>query len=220
MYHFCDLFFQIRTYSNFKYIFSYIVIYYVVLTTPQRLLMVITEGYILLGDSAFLSLHSSTLQQILHIVIGQVSPRGVPYVFLVLEAILRKFPVEGGLLVVNAGIISTILKSCAANWFNAEDCEPDRVIILYLTAISRILLSSPHVLDNCFPIPYDLGTNLMFTTKELVSTDINFYSICSFHFRELFNYSDMHHYLLSNSLFLFICQNAWQTNQVMSRGTH
>jgi hypothetical protein len=40
-----------------------------------------------------------------------------------------------------------MLKSCATNYHQAQGSEPDRVIVMYLSAFARILLNDPHALD-------------------------------------------------------------------------
>ena len=115
-------------------------------------LMLLMEGYILLGGKDFLRSHSVTLCWILNRVVGQVRPRGASYIMLVLEALLRQCPSEGGQMLFECGIINTMLINCAKNHHNADDCEEDMIIIYYLSAFARILLSTPQSFDSLFPI--------------------------------------------------------------------
>uniref|UniRef100_A0A7S4RP11 Importin N-terminal domain-containing protein n=2 Tax=Ditylum brightwellii TaxID=49249 RepID=A0A7S4RP11_9STRA len=135
-----------------------------------KILMLITEGYILLGGASFLNAHYSTLQNILILVVGQTKPRGAAYTALVFEALLRTFPVEGGTLLLQGGIMRTMLSSCALNYQNNSACEPERVIVLYLTAIARSLLGNPALLDETLPITStsNEGVTLSYGPRELV----------------------------------------------------
>ena len=114
--------------------------------------MVITEGYILLGGNDFLNAHFDTLKDILFRIIGEINPQGVTYMYLVIEALLRRFPVETSNLFKSNGILLKLLNACADNYFHRKDCEPDRVTILYLTAISRMDLSTSSLLDGLLPL--------------------------------------------------------------------
>ena len=133
--------------------------------------MVITERYLLLGGTEFLRNHSETLAAVLTCVVGQVQPRGAAYVGLVLEALLRRFPVEGWVLLRQSGVAAIMLKLCAANWMGSKNCEPDRVIVIYLTALSRALLGASNALDGYFPEDASSNDNIMptFCPGDLVS---------------------------------------------------
>jgi hypothetical protein len=130
-----------------------------------RLSMMVTEMYILIGGKAFLTSHSESLCKLFRLTINNVRPRGVKYIGLVLEALLRECPKEGGLLLLSSGILETMLRSCALNYTDNPHCEPDRVITVYLNALSRILVVSPALLDNVFPL--NTGA-ISFGCRELV----------------------------------------------------
>jgi hypothetical protein len=129
--------------------------------------MLISESYILYNGVAFLNKHADTLIHVLKLVVGQVRPRGVVYIGLVLEALLRGFPVEGGMVLARGGILTTMLESCAANICQEKECEPDRVMVVYLTAMARILVASPHAINACFPMPSP-SYNASFGPRQLV----------------------------------------------------
>lgn len=112
-----------------------------------KVLMMIAETYILLGGAVFLNAHSTPLQVVLGLVVGNVHPRGAAYVMLVLEALMRAFPAEGGQLLLQANILRTMLDSCAAFYSEDRGSEPERVVSLYLTVFARALLSSPRLMD-------------------------------------------------------------------------
>jgi len=114
-----------------------------------KVLMMITEVYILLGGAAFLNANSTPLQAVLVQVVGNVQPRGAAYVMLVWEALMRAFPVEGGQLLLQAGVLRTMLASCAAFYNEERGSEPERVVSLYLTVFARALLASPRLMDGC-----------------------------------------------------------------------
>ena len=116
-----------------------------------KVLMIITEGYVLLGGAAFLNCHSATLQSILVLVVGHVRPRGVAYIMLVLEALLRTYPTEGGQLLARSGVLKTMLEACSSTHYGIDGSDPDRVTNLYLTTLARCILASPNILDAHFP---------------------------------------------------------------------
>ena len=120
-----------------------------------KCLMMITETYILLGGAVFLNAHPASLQAVLGQVVGNVHPRGVAYVMLVLEALMRAFPTEGGQLLLQADILRTMVGSCAAFYNEDPGSEPERVISLYLTVFARALLASPRLMDG------DLSSSLV-----------------------------------------------------------
>lgn len=129
--------------------------------------MRITEHYIILGGGTFLNDHSNTIQQILRNVIGEVRPRGTAYIFLVVEALLRLFPLEGGILLRDCGVLNTFINACALSYFEDDKCEPDRVIVLYLTALSRVFLASPSTLQSL--LPTKLPSGAIFGEEEWIS---------------------------------------------------
>ena len=120
--------------------------------------MRITEYYIITGKDDFLNDHATTIQDVLCNIVGVVSPRGTAYVGLVLESLLRLFPSEGGNLLDCCGIISKILEACASNYFGTDSCDPDRVVVIYLTALTRISLANPGFLSSKLPINLQSGT--------------------------------------------------------------
>lgn len=129
----------------------------------------ITEMYILLGGKAFLAANSEALCKILHLTVTKVRPRGVKYIGLVLEALLRECALEGGLLLFHWGILETMLRSCALNCANVRECEPDRVIILYLNALARVSIASPDILDSLLPLS---TCGISFGYSELVRASL------------------------------------------------
>ena len=115
--------------------------------------MRITEHYIIIGQASFLNDHASTMQTVLSNVIGEVRPLGTAYIFLPLEALLCSFPVEGGSLLHGCGVLQRFLQACACSYFEQDDCEPDRVIVLYLSALARVFLANPAMLKgNLLPV--------------------------------------------------------------------
>ena len=129
--------------------------------------MRITEHYLMLGGSQFLNDHSSTLQHVLRNVVGAVRPRGTAYTFLVVEALLRSFPVEGGLLLRDCGVLNTLVNACALTYYEDDKCEPDRVIVLYLTALARVFISAPPTFQSLFPAKIQSGAR--FGDEEWIS---------------------------------------------------
>lgn len=112
----------------------------------------IAETYIMLGGQVFLAAHAESLCKLLDLTLAKVRPRGAKYVSLVLEALLRECPCEGGLLLLRGGLLETMLRSCALNYADDRQCEPDRVIKIYLNSFARILFASPGILDSLLPL--------------------------------------------------------------------
>jgi hypothetical protein len=120
--------------------------------------MRITEFYIILGREGFLIDHATTVQAVLRCVIGEISPRGTAYVGLVLEALLRLFPSEGGKMLDCCGITEKCLRACGNNYFGIDSCDPDRVIVIYMTALARMFFVDPDLLQSKLPISLQSGT--------------------------------------------------------------
>mmetsp|Transcript_14453 Transcript_14453/g.31345 ORF Transcript_14453/g.31345 Transcript_14453/m.31345 type:complete len:1131 (-) Transcript_14453:272-3664(-) len=127
----------------------------------------ITEHYIILGGARFLNDHATTIQMVLSNIVGEVRPRGTAYIFLPIEALLCSFPVEGASLLQQCGVLKIFMEACASNYFEDDKCEPDRVIVLYLTALARILLVSPSTLQTLLPLKLPSGAD--FGEEELIS---------------------------------------------------
>jgi hypothetical protein len=110
----------------------------------HSILTKITEHYVNIGGEHFLTDHATILQTMLNGWTGEVSPRGQAYVSLVTETLLRQFPREGGLLLMQCGVLKKYNDSCLLVLSGAEKgCEPDRVIVLYLSTFARIFLAAP-----------------------------------------------------------------------------
>ena len=139
--------------------------------------MMIAEGYLLIGDISFLERNSSMIQHLLQSVIGKVAPIGEAYVSLVIESLLRKFPLEGGLLLLKGGILKDLLKFCSQNFFKVDSCEPDRVIILYLTTLARVLLYAPQFSDEILHACQQDG-EAQFGYEELVRALFKIFTFC------------------------------------------
>lgn len=120
--------------------------------------MRITEYYIIIGREGFLNEHATTIQTVLCNTVGEVSPLGTAYVGLVLEGLLRLFPKEGGKLLDSCGITDKFLEACANNYFCIDSCDPDRVIVIYMTALARIASADEDLLQSKLPLSLKVGT--------------------------------------------------------------
>lgn len=105
---------------------------------------------------------TDSLCAVLNTTIGKVSPRGAHFVHLIMETLLREHPEVGCQLLFSRGIVQTLLVSCGANTNNSKSCEPDRVIALHLTVLSRLLIATPTLLKQ-------LSFSDGFTLTDLVS---------------------------------------------------
>jgi hypothetical protein len=130
--------------------------------------MRIIEHYIILGGIRFLNEHTATIERVLGNVVGEVRPRGTSYIFLVIEALLTTGgPIHGGRLLQRCGVMTTLINACASAYFEDETCEPDRVIVLYLTALARISVSAPLILKSLIPVRHH-PSGAIFGEEELV----------------------------------------------------
>jgi hypothetical protein len=165
------------------------------------MLMRITEHYIILGGVAFLNDHAATLQTVLVNLIGAVSPRGEAYVSLVTEALLRQFPAEGGLLLLQCGVIKKFLNACSLASSGSTESQPDRVLVLYLTTMARVLIASPEMLatPGLFSPGEAFGLDQLVSLLDAVSSNHHFLgskhstqSLClyTYFFRSLFTSRD------------------------------
>ena len=138
------------------------------------ILMRITQHYILLGGAVFLNEHATNIQSVLNNVVGKVRPRGASYIHLVVEALLVSFPIEGGVLLNQSGVLKTFIEACACNFFEQGSCEPDRVVVMYMTALARIVIAPPSILQTLLPITLH-GT--VFGEEQLIQMYIMKYQI-------------------------------------------
>lgn len=131
--------------------------------------MIITEAYILVGGEIFWKSYSSSLESILKIVVGNLSSKGNKYLNLVFEALLKTFPVEGSSMLLSSELVNTMTISCAETYHNVKNCETCSVIHVYLTVISRIVLSSPAHMK-LIVVMLDTFVNFNFGLVQLVRT--------------------------------------------------
>ena len=137
-------------------------------STPNSVLMKIIEMYVLLGGRAFFGRHAVTLQTTLRGVASQeMSPRATAYFFLAVETILRAYPVDGASLLLRCDVLQMFIRACASSQFGEVDSDPDRVIVLYLSALARVFLSDDGnvFMDSLLPVQLASGT---FHREELV----------------------------------------------------
>lgn len=105
--------------------------------------MLITEAYVIVGGKSFIQEQSSTLITIFELTLTEVTARGMAYVNLVFEALLKQNPAFGGSILLSSGILAKMIKSCARSYANEKNCESHQVIEIYLTIFSRIFLAIP-----------------------------------------------------------------------------
>eukprot|EP00956_Cyclotella_meneghiniana_P024431 scaffold49004_cov23-Cyclotella_meneghiniana.AAC.1 len=73
----------------------------------------ITEHYIIVGGKDFLNQYASQVQNLLVNLIDEVNSQA--YIALVIESLLKQFPTEGGLLLIECGIVKTFLEACSVS---------------------------------------------------------------------------------------------------------
>jgi len=139
------------------------------------ILMRITQHYMLLGGVVFLNEHATNIQSVLSNVVGKVRPRGTAYIYLVVESLLISYPIEGAMLLHQSGVLKTFIEACASNFFELDSYEPDRVVVMYMTAVARITIASPSILQTL--LPYTLPNGAVFGKEQLIQMYIMKYQI-------------------------------------------
>lgn len=147
----------------------------IVLSFSASLIMMITEMYIMIGGGDFLRTNAEPLSEVLQLTVGNVRPRGAKYVGLVLEALLRDYPSEGGALLLRTDVLMALLRSCASTFANDGEREPDRILCVYLNALARVLVASPCILDSVLPLCGNDNLGYSFGHSELVCACIRLY---------------------------------------------
>ena len=95
--------------------------------------VIIIEAYILIGEQTFWDSHAASLQNVVKLLVGNLSMRGTKYLNLVFEALLKRFPVESSQMLLSSGVVVRMLKSCSETIANDQNCEPVSVIHIYLS---------------------------------------------------------------------------------------
>ena len=113
------------------------------LSLLQRKSMLITEGYVIVGGDSFIQEQSPALITIFNLTLTEVTARGMAYVNLVFEALLKRNPTFGGSILLSNGMLTKMIESCARSYTNEKNCESHQVIEIYLTIFSRIFLALP-----------------------------------------------------------------------------
>lgn len=103
----------------------------------------ITEAYIILGASDFLSLHASSVAKLLDLVVGNVNDRGLLSILPVIEILIQCFPVEVPQL-----ISSTLQKLIVICLTGGDDRDPSKTAVKASTAaiLARILVMNTNYL--------------------------------------------------------------------------
>lgn len=114
--------------------------------------MLMVEGYILAGGRQFLVTNASVLQYVYSKVLGQVSPRAVPYVTRTIEALVLACPEEACLFLIQSGALLSLLRACAAavpqlSQVLQDFGEADVAVVSYLSIVSRLCLISTATLQ-------------------------------------------------------------------------
>ncbi|KAL6291861.1 hypothetical protein ACE6H2_000003 [Prunus campanulata] len=103
----------------------------------------ITEDYIILGGSEFLSIHASSVAQILDLVVGNVNDRGLLSTFPVIDILIQCFP-----LAVPQLISSTLQKLIVICLSGGDDQDPSKTAVKASSAaiLARILVMNTNYL--------------------------------------------------------------------------
>ncbi|XP_021813628.1 importin-11 [Prunus avium] len=103
----------------------------------------ITEDYIILGGSEFLSMHASSVAQILDLVVGNVNDRGLLSTLPVIDILIQCFPLEVPQL-----ISSTLQKLIVICLSGGDDQDPSKTAVKASSAaiLARILVMNTNYL--------------------------------------------------------------------------
>ncbi|BFG13727.1 hypothetical protein CerSpe_000010 [Prunus speciosa] len=103
----------------------------------------ITEDYIILGGSEFLSIHASSVAQILDLVVGNVNDRGLLSTLPVIDILIQCFPLEVPQL-----ISSTLQKLIVICLSGGDDQDPSKTAVKASSAaiLARILVMNTNYL--------------------------------------------------------------------------
>ncbi|VVA26142.1 PREDICTED: importin-11 [Prunus dulcis] len=103
----------------------------------------ITEDYIILGGSEFLSIHASSVAQILDLVVGNVNDRGLLSTLPVIDILIQCFPLEVPQL-----ISSTLQKLIVICLGGGDDQDPSKTAVKASSAaiLARILVMNTNYL--------------------------------------------------------------------------
>ncbi|CAL8989447.1 unnamed protein product [Prunus brigantina] len=103
----------------------------------------ITEDYIILGGSEFLSIHASSVAQILDLVVGNVNDRGLLSTLPVIDILIQCFPLEVPQL-----ISSTLQKLIVICLSGGNDQDPSKTAVKASSAaiLARILVMNTNYL--------------------------------------------------------------------------
>ncbi|KAM1351605.1 hypothetical protein COP2_032275 [Malus domestica] len=126
----------------------------------------ITEDYIILGGSEFLSMHASSVAQILDLVVGNVNDRGLLSVLPVIDILVQCFPIEVPQL-----ISSTLQKLIVVCLSGGDDQDPPKTAVKASAAgiLARVLVMSTNYLARLTSEP----SLLSFLPKSGVPTEEN-----------------------------------------------
>ncbi|XP_008224555.1 PREDICTED: importin-11 isoform X2 [Prunus mume] len=103
----------------------------------------ITEDYIILGGSEFLSIHASSVAQILDLVVGNVNDRGLLSTLPLIDILIQCFPLEVPQL-----ISSTLQKLIVICLSGGDDQDPSKTAVKASSAaiLARILVMNTNYL--------------------------------------------------------------------------
>ena len=103
--------------------------------------MLILESYIFLGGEFFLNQYAAQVSTMFLKTIGEVKVKAASCIMLSLDALMRKFPIQGTKMLVDGGVINKILKCCNDTIFEREAREPDVTLVQWMSVLARCFLA-------------------------------------------------------------------------------
>jgi hypothetical protein len=105
-----------------------------------KVCMMILESYIFVGSQTFLNQYAGEVSRMFMAVVGNVKAKAATYIMLAIDALMRKFPMEGSQMLLEGGVFKSILKCCVDVIRDAKEREPDVILVQWMSIIGRGIL--------------------------------------------------------------------------------
>ncbi|GMH76961.1 hypothetical protein TrLO_g9993 [Triparma laevis f. longispina] len=98
-----------------------------------KVCMLILESYIFVGKQTFWN-------QMFLSLVGNVKAKAATYIMLPIDALMRRFPLEGSQMLLEGGVYNSILKCCVDVIRDAKEREPDIILVQWISIVGRGLI--------------------------------------------------------------------------------
>ncbi|GMH59677.1 hypothetical protein TrST_g2981 [Triparma strigata] len=107
-----------------------------------KVCMLILESYIFVGGQTFWSQYAGELSKMYLSLVGNVKAKAATYIMLSVDALMRKFPLEGSQMLLEGGVYKSILNCCKDVISDAKEREPDIILVQWISVIGRGLIAN------------------------------------------------------------------------------